>query len=301
MEQSIFSVEPEGSSPGPGTGAPVACYNYLDADNKLLYQVIRYQPKQFRTRRANQSGGWTWGLADLEPTLYCLPEVIQAHTIVVLEGEKDVHTARSLGLPPGWAATTSPFGAGQWRPAYSELLKGKNVILCPDTDLFGQNHLKQMVFSLLGKAREIKIVHLPGSAKDLSEWVERGGLVAQFAELLHEAEACPYPISDVELMSDIKHLDNALSRILQLRGAVFEWRDPESQGALIGPQIDFIAQEVESVFPQWVGSDDNGFRTLSVRGFEALIVESIREIKAKSDQLSCQLSELRANLGNQRC
>jgi hypothetical protein len=301
MEQSVYSGELEGSNPIPGNGTPVAYYDYLDADCNLLYQVIRYLPKAFQTRRTNGSGGWSWGMADLEPTLYCLPEVIQANTIVVLEGEKDVHTALSLGLPPGWAATTSPFGAGQWRPAYSELLKGKSVILCPDTDLFGQMHLKQMIFSLLRNAREIKIVHLPGSVKDLSEWVERGGLAAQFADLLHDAEGCPYPISDVELMRDISHLDHALSRVLQLRGAVFEWKDPESQGAMSGPQIGFIAQEVESVFPQWVGSDDNGFRTLSVRGFEALIVESIREIKAKSDQLSSQLSELRATLRNQRC
>ncbi len=283
----------------PVNGVPVAFYDYVDAVGNLIYQVIRYHPKEFRTRRTNESGGWTWDVADLEPTLYCLPEVIQADTIVVLEGEKDVHTALRLGLPQGWTATTSPFGAGHWRPAYSELLKGKRVILCPDTDRFGQVHLKQMIFSLLVIAREIKIVHLPDSVKDLSEWVEQGGLVEQFVDLLLAADACPYPISDEELMTDIRSLDNALSRVLQLNGAVYEWRDPESQEELSGPQIGFVAQEVESVFPQWVGVDDNGFRTLSIRGFEALTVESIREIKEKSDQLSTQLSELQAILSKQ--
>ena len=299
MAKPAYSSEPDGSSPIPVTGAPVAYYDYLDADRNLLYQVIRYQPKDFRTRRTNGSGGWTWGMEDQEPTLYCLPEVIQADTIVVLEGEKDVHTALSLGLPHGWAATTSPFGAGHWRPGYSELLCEKKVILCPDTDRFGQVHLKQMIFSLLGIASEIKIVRLPGSVKDLSEWVDRGGLATQFGDLLLAADACPFPISDVELMREIRPLNDALSRIQQLRGIVFEWKSPESHGALAGPQIGFVAQEVESVFPQWVGVDDNGFRTLSIRGFEALTVESIREIKEKSDQLSTQLSELQATLSKQ--
>lgn len=296
MESPASSSEIDGPNPIPASGIPEAYYDYLNADRSLLFQVIRYRPKEFRTRRTTGSGGWTWGMADLEPTLYRLPEVIQAHTIVVLEGEKDVHTALSLGLPGGWAATTSPFGAGHWRPAYSDLLKGKKIILCPDTDCFGQVHLKQMIFSLLGKASEMKIVHLPGSVKDLSEWVDQGGLAGQFADLLLAAQDCPYPISDAELMREVRSLDQALGRIEQLRGIVFEWISPESHGELAGPQFGFVAQEVEPIFPQWVGIDGNGFRTLSVSGFEALTVESIREIKAGSDQLGSRLAELRATL-----
>jgi hypothetical protein len=65
-------------------------------------------------------------------------------------------------------------------------------------------------------------------------------------------------------------------------------------------QIGFVAQEVESVFGEWVEIDSDGIRTLSMKGFEAHAVESIREIKAMSDQLSSQLSQLQASLRSRR-
>ena len=38
----------------------------------------------------------------------------------------------------------------------------------------------------------------------------------------------------------------------------------------------FSAQDVEKIFPEWVDTDENGYKMLSIRGFEALTVESIR-------------------------
>ena len=40
-------------------GRIVATYDYTDADGKLLYQVVRYEPKDFRQRRPDGNGGWT--------------------------------------------------------------------------------------------------------------------------------------------------------------------------------------------------------------------------------------------------
>src|SRR3990167_3791982 len=47
-----------------------ATYDYTDADGKLLYQVIRYQPKAFKQRRPDGKGGWIWDMKGITPTLY---------------------------------------------------------------------------------------------------------------------------------------------------------------------------------------------------------------------------------------
>ena len=62
--------------------------------------------------------------------------------------------------------------------------------------------------------------------------------------------------SDERLKRNIVPLRGALERVLQLRGVTFEWNElgqQETQQESGGePQIGFIAQEVETVFPQWV-------------------------------------------------
>src|SRR5215471_19110752 len=40
----------------------VAEYDYRDEKGELLFQVVRYQPKDFRQRRPDGSGGWIWKL-----------------------------------------------------------------------------------------------------------------------------------------------------------------------------------------------------------------------------------------------
>jgi hypothetical protein len=91
--------------------------------------------------------------------------------------------------------------------------------------------------------------------------------------------------SDERLKQDVRPLTGALEKLLQLKPVVFEWREPEKQGNLTGPQVGFLAQDVESVFPEWVSVDPEGYRALSIRGFEALVVEALKRLKAENDQL----------------
>jgi hypothetical protein len=58
--------------------------------------------------------------------------------------------------------------------------------------------------------------------------------------------------SDARLKKDIKPLEGALDRLLQLRGVTFEWKEPEKHANMTGRQRGFIAQEVEKVMPEWV-------------------------------------------------
>ena len=50
-----------------------------------------------------------------------------------------------------------------------------------------------------------------------------------------------------------------------------------------GKRIGMIAQEVEEVFPDWVSEGGHGYKTVTFRGFEALTVEALRELRAEKD------------------
>jgi putative DNA primase/helicase len=64
-------------------------YPYTDEQGKLLYQKVRYDPKNFRLRKPNGRGRWSWGLGDVHRVLYRLPKVLAAKEILIVECEKD--------------------------------------------------------------------------------------------------------------------------------------------------------------------------------------------------------------------
>ena len=132
-------------------------YDYTDANGNLIFQVCRYKPKDFRQRRPDGRGGWIWNLNGINPILYNLPQVIKANEIFIVEGEKDADSLNALEL----AATTCPMGVKKWRDEYNEPLKGKNIILIPDNDQVGREHMQQVAASLKGNVKSIKVIELP--------------------------------------------------------------------------------------------------------------------------------------------
>lgn len=138
-----------------------AIYQYHDENDRLLYEVVRFHPKDFRQRRPDGKGGRSWKLGNTPRVLYRLPQITAATpdtTVFIVEGEKDVHTLETHGL----LATTNAGGAGKWRHEYSETLRGRPVAIIPDNDEAGHEHAGQVARSLYGKAASIKMVELPG-------------------------------------------------------------------------------------------------------------------------------------------
>jgi hypothetical protein len=91
--------------------------------------------------------------------------------------------------------------------------------------------------------------------------------------------------SDKRLKKNVKPLNGTLDKLLKLRGVSYQWNEPEKYGKLTGTQVGLIADEVEEVFPDWVGIDSSGYKTLSIRGFEALAIEALREVQQANDEL----------------
>jgi hypothetical protein len=158
------------------TGQPeqktIRAYRYVDENGALLFEVVRYDPKNFRQRRPDANGRWIWNLDGVRRVLYNLPEVMKAkEDVLIVEGERDVETARLLGI----IATCNPHGAGKWRPEYSEFLKGKRVVIIADADAPGVAHARDVCRLLVGVAESVRLIEALPQAKDLTEWVELGG------------------------------------------------------------------------------------------------------------------------------
>jgi hypothetical protein len=110
--------------------------------------------------------------------------------------------------------------------------------------------------------------------------------------------------SDERLKTDIETLESSLQKLLALRGVSFRWRDPDTMGGHDGTYAGLIAQNVEQVFPEWVGTDPQGYKTVTVTGFEGLVAEALRELRAEKDaalaELAQENAELRAEIAGMR-
>ena len=165
----------------PELGRPDAIYNYIDENGKPLFHVCRFNPKsegEEKTFRQCKTDGIIWTVKDVQLVLYNLPELIKAQDVLYVEGEKDAEALKRLGF----VATTNPMGAGklpdqQEKHGILQPLKGKRVFIFPDNDEPGKKHAEQLATLVHGKAKEIRIVELPGVPEhgDVSDFIEKEG------------------------------------------------------------------------------------------------------------------------------
>ena len=188
---------PPNTPPVPKYGRIVATYDYRDSGGELLFQVVRFEPKDFRQRRPDGNGGWIWELGDTPRVLYRLPELLQADPrqwVFVVEGEKDADNLAALGL----IATCNPGGAGKWgKLADDSALHGFRVAIVPDKDDPGRRHEQNVTARLTGKAAEVRTVTLPDPGKDVSDWIAAGGTAAQLLAMV-EAPVSQEPLAEKE-------------------------------------------------------------------------------------------------------
>lgn len=157
----------------------MATYNYVDENGALLYQVVRYESKDFRPRRKGPDGNWIYDLQGVRRVPYNLPELINASRVVIVEGEKDADNLKALGYAGTTAITTSQGGAKGWKPEYTDYFLSKQVVIFPDNDKPGHEYAETVARSLQDKASGIKIVELSGLGErkekhgfDVSDWIE---------------------------------------------------------------------------------------------------------------------------------
>ena len=164
-----------------------AIYQYRDLSGAVIHETVRFQIKRFTQRQPNGKGGHVYSLQGIEPVLYRLPEITLAINegipVFLVEGEKDADNLVKLGFE----ATTCPMGAGKWCRSYTEALKDALVLICPDKDAVGWKHGLDVADGIYLMTECVKIIWLPGTGKDISDWIEAGGTKEQLMELADDA------------------------------------------------------------------------------------------------------------------
>jgi cytoskeletal protein CcmA (bactofilin family) len=105
--------------------------------------------------------------------------------------------------------------------------------------------------------------------------------------------------SDIRYKKDIKTVDNALSKVLALRGVNYHWRQEEFPENNFDNtlQLGVIAQEVEKIVPEVVRTDEKGFKSVEYSKLVALLIEAIKDQQKTIDQLKEDVKSLKAEAG----
>lgn len=99
--------------------------------------------------------------------------------------------------------------------------------------------------------------------------------------------------SDVRLKKSIAPLMNTLDKVIALRGVRYQWKDgdySESQSSE-SSEIGLIGQEVESVYPELVATDSDGYVSLNYSRLTAVLVEAIKEQQQLIQQQASAFAE----------
>ncbi|MHC4489486.1 MAG: tail fiber domain-containing protein [Planctomycetota bacterium] len=100
--------------------------------------------------------------------------------------------------------------------------------------------------------------------------------------------------SDARLKTDIKTLTNVLDKVEKIRGISFEWSEVAgSIGISDGRrQIGVIAQDVEAVFPELVGTSKGIYKGVEYHKLTAVLIEAVKELKAENETLKRRIEVL---------
>lgn len=139
--------------------------------------VVRCQTAEGKTFRQARpcSGGFEMKAPGKPWPIYNRGRIKQADTVAVVEGEKCVHALHDYGV----TATTSPAGAGKAEHADWTPLAGKNIVLWPDNDQTGRNHMKQVEAILQGLEPSPRISAIEPADLDLAEKEDAADYIEQ--------------------------------------------------------------------------------------------------------------------------
>ena len=182
-------------------GKIVATYDYKNLSGELSYQVCRLKPKSFRQRRPDPHtpDAWLWNMEGISALPYHIRNVTDNQTVYIVEGEKCADDLiNKFSLP----ATTFHGGAGKWYPEVLQYFNGKNLILLPDNDIPGKEHMQRLAHAFKNTAKSVKIVELPELQLkyDISDWIAAGNTKDQLLDLCKktlEVEEIEDPIDEL--------------------------------------------------------------------------------------------------------
>ena len=90
--------------------------------------------------------------------------------------------------------------------------------------------------------------------------------------------------SDIRLKTNIKPIDDPVSKVIQIEGVSFNWKKDDR------PALGVIADQVEKILPQLVHGDDP--KTVNYNGLVGLLIEVVKDQQKQIDSLNDRISKL---------
>jgi hypothetical protein len=90
--------------------------------------------------------------------------------------------------------------------------------------------------------------------------------------------------SDQRLKTDITTIENALEKVLQLRGV--NYRSLQDGKTNIG----VIAQEIQEIVPEVVQENSDGYLSVAYGNITGLLIEAVKELKKELDNIKISIN-----------
>jgi hypothetical protein len=106
--------------------------------------------------------------------------------------------------------------------------------------------------------------------------------------------------SDARFKKDVRQIDSALDKVIDLHGVSFEWDssgNPDKQFPQ-GRHYGVIAQEVEQVVPEVVMEGAQGEKAVSYTELVPILIEAVKELNTQNHDLQTDNAELRDRVGD---
>ena len=99
--------------------------------------------------------------------------------------------------------------------------------------------------------------------------------------------------SDLRYKKNITTLEDALEKVMNLRGVRFDINNDSDTDSELGKHIGFIAQELETVVPEVVVTGVDGYKSVAYDKLTAVLAEAIKEQQQQIESQHKEIEELK--------
>ncbi len=92
--------------------------------------------------------------------------------------------------------------------------------------------------------------------------------------------------SDIRKKENIYPIKNSLEKISNLRWVNFTWKESKKQDSWV------IAQDVEKIFPEFVTTDSEWYKSVDYGKLTAPLIEAVKELKKENEKKDKQIEDL---------
>ncbi len=87
---------------------------------------------------------------------------------------------------------------------------------------------------------------------------------------------------------------SVLDRLARITGVTWTWNEQARAGGQEPGTRDagVLAQDVEAVFPELVGTTPEGHKFVNYNGLVGVVIEAVKELKAKNEALEKRIAKL---------